>query len=37
MQLQSQGPLRFLMPVLGPIMRRREDRNLGAIKAALER
>ena len=33
----SQGPLRHLMPMLGPVMRQREDRNLGAIKAALER
>jgi uncharacterized protein YndB with AHSA1/START domain len=37
MKLQPQGPLRFLMPVLGPTMRRREERNLSAIKAALER
>jgi uncharacterized protein YndB with AHSA1/START domain len=37
MELQPQGPLRFLMPVLGPTMRRREGRNVGAIKAALER
>jgi hypothetical protein len=29
--------LRFLMPVLGIVMRRREQRNLRAIKAALER
>jgi hypothetical protein len=25
------------MPMLGPVMRQREHRNLGAIKAALER
>ncbi len=37
MELQPQGPLRLLLPVLGPTMRRREGRNLGAIKAALER
>jgi hypothetical protein len=37
MELQPQGPIRFLMPILGPIMRRREARNLRAIKAALER
>jgi hypothetical protein len=37
MDLQPQGPLRFLMPVLGSTMRRREERNLGAIKTALER
>ena len=37
MELQPQGPLRYLMPMLGPVMRQREDRNLGAIKAALER
>jgi hypothetical protein len=37
MELQPQGPLRFLMPVLGIVMRRREQRNLRAIKAALER
>jgi uncharacterized protein YndB with AHSA1/START domain len=37
MELQPQGPLRYLMPMLGPAMRRREDRNLRAIKAALER
>jgi hypothetical protein len=36
-ELQPQGPLRFLLPVLGPTMRRREERNLRAIKAALER
>jgi hypothetical protein len=36
MELQPQGPLRYLMPMLGPAMRRREDRNLQAIKAALE-
>jgi hypothetical protein len=36
MQLQPQGPLRFLMPMLGPIMRRREAGNLRAIKTALE-
>lgn len=35
-RLQPQGALRLLRPVLGPIMRRREDRNLQAIKAALE-
>jgi uncharacterized protein YndB with AHSA1/START domain len=35
-ELQPQGPLRYLMPMLGPVMRRRERRNLGAIKAALE-
>jgi len=28
--------LRLLRPVLGPIMRQREDRNLQAVKAALE-
>lgn len=37
MELQPQGALRFLMPVLGMVMRRREQRNLRAIKAALER
>lgn len=37
MELQPQGALRFLMPVLGIVMRRREQRNLRAIKAALER
>jgi uncharacterized protein YndB with AHSA1/START domain len=37
MELQPQGPLRLLLPVLGPTMRRREGRNVGAIKAALER
>jgi len=37
MELQPQGALRLLLPVLGPVMRRREDRNLHAIKAALER
>jgi hypothetical protein len=36
MELQPQGSLRYLMPMLGPAMRRREDRNLQAIKAALE-
>jgi uncharacterized protein YndB with AHSA1/START domain len=36
-ELQPQGALRFLLPVLGPIMRRREHRNLRAIKTALER
>jgi hypothetical protein len=35
-RLQPRGALRLLLPVLGPIMRRREDRNLHAIKAALE-
>ncbi len=28
--------MRLLLPVLGPIMRQREDHNLQAIKAALE-
>jgi uncharacterized protein YndB with AHSA1/START domain len=37
MELQPQGPLRLLLPVLGPTIRRREGRNVGAIKAALER
>jgi uncharacterized protein YndB with AHSA1/START domain len=37
MELQPQGPLQYLMPMLGPVMRQREHRNLGAIKAALER
>jgi hypothetical protein len=37
MDLQPRGPLRLLLPVLDPIMRRREARNLRAIKAALER
>jgi uncharacterized protein YndB with AHSA1/START domain len=37
MELQPQGALRLLLPVLGPTMRRREHRNLRAIKAALER
>jgi hypothetical protein len=36
-ELQPQGALRLLLPVLGPTMRRREHRNLQAIKAALER
>jgi hypothetical protein len=36
-ELQPQGPLRLLLPVLGIVMRRREHRNLQAIKAALER
>jgi Polyketide cyclase / dehydrase and lipid transport len=36
-ELQPQGALRLLLPVLGPTMRRREHRNLRAIKAALER
>jgi hypothetical protein len=36
-QLQPQGALRLLRPVLGPIMRRREQHNLRAIKLALER
>jgi Polyketide cyclase / dehydrase and lipid transport len=36
-QLRPQGALRLLLPVLGPIMRRREQRNLRAIKLALER
>jgi hypothetical protein len=35
--LRPQGTLRLLLPVLGPIMRRREERNLRAIKVALER
>jgi uncharacterized protein YndB with AHSA1/START domain len=34
--LQPRGALRLLRPVLGPIMRQREGRNLHAIKAALE-
>ena len=37
MELQPQGPLRLLRPVLSPVMRQREARNLRAIKAALER
>ena len=35
-RLQPRGALRLLRPVLGPIMRQRENRNLQAIKAALE-
>jgi uncharacterized protein YndB with AHSA1/START domain len=35
-RLQPRGALRLLRPVLGPIMRQRENRNLPAIKAALE-
>jgi uncharacterized protein YndB with AHSA1/START domain len=35
-RLQPRGALRLLRPVLGPIMRQREDRNLQAVKAALE-
>jgi hypothetical protein len=35
-RLQPQGALWLLRPVLGPIMRQRENRNLRAIKAALE-
>jgi len=37
MELQPRGALRLLRPALGPIMRRREHRNLRMIKAALER
>jgi uncharacterized protein YndB with AHSA1/START domain len=37
MELQPRGALRLLRPALGPAMRRREHRNLRAIKAALER
>jgi hypothetical protein len=36
MELQPRGALRLLRPALGPIMRRREHRNLRTIKAALE-
>jgi hypothetical protein len=36
-ELQPQGALRLLLPVLGPIMRRSEERDLRAIKVALER
>jgi Polyketide cyclase / dehydrase and lipid transport len=36
-ELRPQGALRLLLPALGPIMRRREERNLHAIKLALER
>jgi Polyketide cyclase / dehydrase and lipid transport len=36
-QLRPQGALRLLRPVLGPIMRQREERNLRAIKLALQR
>jgi uncharacterized protein YndB with AHSA1/START domain len=36
-ELWRRGALRLLLPVLGPILRQREDRNLQAIKAALER
>lgn len=36
-RLQPRGALRLLLPVLGPIMRQREQRNLLAIKAVLER
>jgi Polyketide cyclase / dehydrase and lipid transport len=35
-RLQPRGALRLLRPVLGLIMRQRENRNLQAIKAALE-
>ena len=37
MELQPRGALRLLRPALGPVMRRREHRNLHAIKAVLER
>jgi hypothetical protein len=37
MELEPRGSLRLLLPALGPVMRRREKRNLQAIKAMLER
>jgi uncharacterized protein YndB with AHSA1/START domain len=36
-ELEPRGALRVLRPVLGRVMRRREERNLLAIKATLER
>jgi hypothetical protein len=36
-ELRPQGALRLLRPVLGPIMRRREEHNLRAIKVTLQR
>jgi Polyketide cyclase / dehydrase and lipid transport len=36
MELQPRGAMRLLLPLLGPVMRRREERNVAAIKAVLE-
>jgi Polyketide cyclase / dehydrase and lipid transport len=36
MELLPRGLFMFLLPLIGPLMRRRETRNLAAIKAALE-
>jgi hypothetical protein len=36
MELQPKGTLRLLLPVLGRFMHRQEERNLAAIKEALE-
>jgi hypothetical protein len=36
MELLPRGLLAFLLPLLGRVMRRREQRNVAAIKAALE-
>jgi hypothetical protein len=36
MQLQPKGTFRLLRPVLGRFMQKQEERNLAAIKEALE-
>jgi uncharacterized protein YndB with AHSA1/START domain len=36
MELRPKGPLRLLLPILGPFMRKQEERNLAAITAVLE-
>jgi hypothetical protein len=36
MQLQPKGTLQLLRPVLGRFMQKQEERNLAAIKEALE-
>jgi len=36
MELLPRGPLAVLLPLMGRLMQRREERNLAAIKAALE-
>jgi uncharacterized protein YndB with AHSA1/START domain len=37
MELKPKGTLRLLLPILGRFMHRQEERNLAAIKEALER
>ena len=37
MELSPKGPFKFLLPILGRFMHQQQERNLAAIKQALER